>query len=85
MDMHTQSNLDKFYFHLIVLYQDAFINDPDYSYAASHTTPENLARKITLGLASGSANKDGKCIKSACKFFNIKHTYKAIREFFDTK
>ncbi len=77
----TQKNLDKFYEQLKTEYENLFKNDPEYAYAASRTNPADLARKMTLGLDSGSANKDGEGIKRTCKHFGIAHTYKAIRAF----
>jgi hypothetical protein len=45
------------------------------------STPESLAKKMTLGLADGSASKDGEGIKRTCKALGIKHTYKAIHAY----
>ncbi len=56
-----------------------FANDPEYAYAASRTTPEALAIKMTNGLINGSASKDGHAIKAALKKCGIKPTYKALR------
>lgn len=50
--------------------------------SAAHTQPEVLALRMTVGLARGSANKDGDGIKRACKACGIKHTYQAIRAYF---
>jgi hypothetical protein len=80
---HTQINLDAFYAYLRDTYAELFVTDPDYAYSASKITPDALARKMTLGLAAGTANKDGKGIRSTCSHFKIQHTYKAIRAFFD--
>jgi len=77
----TQKNLNKFYEQLKTEYENLFKNDPEYAYSASKITAANLARKMTLGLDCGTANKDGAGIKRTCKFFKIPHTYKAIREF----
>lgn len=77
----TQKNLDAFCDALADQYHDLFANDPGYVYSARMTTPEALARKMTLGLENGQASKDGKGIVAVCKQFGIKHTYKAIREF----
>lgn len=76
-----QKNIQAFMEHLTLEYTELFKNDPDYSYSAFKISPIDLARKMTLGLDSGSANKDGKGIFNTCKFFGIKYTYKAIREF----
>jgi hypothetical protein len=81
MQPASQINLDAFYEELKRQYQVLFATNPDYKFAASRTTPEDLARKMTLGLDNGSANKDGEGIKNTCKHFKIAHTYKAIREF----
>lgn len=78
---HTQINLDAFCARLEIEYAHLFANDPEYAYAASRTTPAALARKMTLGLDNGQANKDGDGIKRTCKHFGIPHTYKAIRDF----
>ena len=78
---HTQKNLDSFFEQLTKEYEILFRDDPDYAYSKSKTTPAELARKMTLGLDNGQANKDGEGIKRTCKHFKIPHTYKAIREF----
>jgi hypothetical protein len=44
-------------------------------------TIEGLAIRMTAGLLSGAANKDGDAIKGTCKQLKIKQTYKAIREY----
>lgn len=82
---HQQVNFDAFYERLKIEYTRLFVEDPEYAFAASRTTPEALARKMTIGLDSGSANKDGEGIKATCKHFGIAHTYKAIRQFIGTK
>lgn len=82
---HTQVNLEAFYDFLKNEYVNLFANDPEYAYSASKITPEALARKMTLGLDNGTANKDGKAIIAACKHFKIKHTYKDIRAFLSVK
>lgn len=79
--MHTQINLDRFYDRLKLEYEFLFANDPDYAYSASNTTPAELARKMTLALDRGGANKEGKAIQRTCKVLGIQHTYKAIRAF----
>lgn len=56
-----------------------FANDPEYAYAASRTTPEALAIRMTNGLINGAASKDGPAIKAALKKCGIKPTYKALR------
>jgi len=81
----TQINLDSFYEYLKEEYTRLFREDPEYMYPATITTPASLARSMTLSLDNGTANKDGKAVKNACKYFSIPHTYKAIREFLDAK
>ena len=78
---HTQVGLDRFNEELATQYTNLFANDPEYTYSAARITPGDLARKMTLGLASGSANKDGDGIKRTCKKLGIAHTYKAIRAY----
>jgi hypothetical protein len=77
---HTQVHLDLFAATLTAEYVRLF-ETPDYAYAASCTTPGALARKMTLGLDSGSANKDGEGIRRTCKILGIPYTYKGIREY----
>lgn len=62
-------------------YTRLFAEDPEYAFAASRTTPADLAAKMTESLATGGANKDGTGIKNTCKVLGIKHTYAAIREY----
>jgi hypothetical protein len=78
--MNTQHTL-KFEEILIEQYRLLFKNDPEYAYAASRTTPEALAAKMTAGLIAGTANKEGDGIFRTCKALAIKHTYKAIKEY----
>lgn len=75
------ANLNRFYEVLAEHYRDLFTSDADYTYAAQRTTPEDLARKMTLSLDAGTANKDGDGIKRTCKTLGIPHTYKAIRAY----
>lgn len=74
-------NTTQFETALTEAYRDLFANDPEYAYSASRCTPESLAAKMTAGLATGAANKDGEGIKRACRAMKIPHTYKAIRAF----
>ncbi len=67
--------------HLKNAYEDLFANNPEYSYAASRTTPVDLAHKMTESLITGQGNKDGDGIKRACRAVGIKHTYNAIKEY----
>ncbi len=83
--MATQKHLDAFCAQLTQEYRDLFANDPEYAFSAAHITPEDLARKMTLGLDSGSANKDGAGVKRTCKHFGIPYTYKAIRAFLNAE
>lgn len=78
--MTTQLNLDAFCTELTKQYTELF-KTPEYEFAARRTTPEALARKMTLGLDNGQANKDGEGIKNTCKHFEIPYTYQAIRAF----
>ncbi len=75
------TNAQTFQNILTETYRDLFANDPEYAYSASRITPEALAEKMTAGLLTGSANKDGDGIKRTCKAVGIKQTYSAIREF----
>ena len=54
---------------------------PDYAMAAARYTPAQLADKMTEGLLTGTANKDGEGIKRTCKALGIKYTYSAIKTF----
>lgn len=76
-----QARFDLFAATLAEQYADLFVNDPEYAYSASKCTPDSLARKMTIGLTSGRANKDGAGIKRTCKALGINYTYKAIREY----
>lgn len=78
------TRIEQFQSILTEQYKNLFATDPEYSYSASRITPEDLARKMTTGLASGTANKDGEGIKRTCKILKINYTYKAIREFLAT-
>ena len=42
----------------------------------------NVAAKMVPAPASGSANKDGRAVKGACKELGIKYTLAGIRAFF---
>lgn len=75
------TNKETFQKELTSQYETLFKNDPEYSYSASRTTPEALAEKMTNGLITGDANKDGKGISNTCKILKVKPTYKAIKEF----
>ena len=78
---HQQVNLETFNSTLAVEYARLFAEDLDYAYAAARTTPSAMARKITLGLDNGSANKDGTGIRRTCAKLGIPHNYKAIRAY----
>ena len=80
MNPHTQINLDAFNTQLEKEYVALFETE-EYAYSAKRCTPSELARKMTLGLDNGTANKDGEGIKRTCKHFKIAYTHKAIREF----
>lgn len=75
------ANLDTFYTMLREEYVDLFANDPAYAYSAAHITPDELARKMTLGLDQGTANKSGDGVKRVCKKLGIPYTYRAIRAY----
>ena len=85
MTAHTQENFDNFYRLLTEAYADLFVTSDEYAYAATQTTPAELARKMTIGLDTGSANKDGEGIRRVCKKLGIPHTYKAIRAYLSEK
>ena len=78
------NNKQKFTDALTTAYRDLFATNPEYAYSAARTTPEALAVKMTNGLHTGAANKDGEGIKRACKTCGIPQTYKAIQAFFNT-
>jgi hypothetical protein len=59
----------------------ALFNTPEYATAAARMTPEALATRMTDGLISGTANKDGEGIKRTCKALGIKYTYSAINSY----
>jgi len=82
---HTQANLDRFCATLADQYRTLFVSDPDYVHVASRFSPEALARKMALGLDKGTANKDGKAIRNACRVLGIDHTYKAIRAYLSAR
>lgn len=77
----NKENTNTFIKLLAYEYVDLFNSDPEYAYSAAHITPIGLATKMTLGLATGGANKDGKAIRRTCQKLGIKHTYKAIHEY----
>ena len=51
-------NVDRFHAVLSDQYAQLF-ETPDYAMAKARHTPDGLARKMTLGLIEGTANKDG--------------------------
>lgn len=65
---------------LAAQYRELFTT-PEYSMAAARMTPEALATRMTDGLISGAANKDGDGIKRTCKALGIKYTYAAIKNY----
>ena len=69
---------DTFRDTLAAQYRDLFATDPEYAYSASIRTPEALAEKMTAGLATGRANKEGAGIRRTCKALGIAYTHKAI-------
>jgi len=76
------TNKQKFIDTLTDAYRDLFANNTEYAYSAARITPEALALRMTNGLHTGAANKDGEGIKRACKACGIPQTYKAIQAFF---
>ena len=75
-----QAQFDRFYTILACQYQ-RLLETPEYAMAAARYTPEEMARKMTCGLAAGTASKDGEGIKCTCKALGVAYTYKAIREY----
>ncbi len=76
----TKTPVEVFKTTLTEQYRRLFLT-PEYAYSASRCTPEALALKMTDGLLSGSANKDGDGIKLTCRALKIPYTYKGIRSF----
>ena len=81
---HTQVNFDRFYERLTLEYT-ALFKLPAYAIAAARYTPDAMARKMTIGLDTGTADKAGEGIRRTCKALGISHTYKAIRTFLDAQ
>jgi hypothetical protein len=78
----VQARYDRFAAVLADQYAQLFESDPDtYAMAKARYSPTELARKMTNGLASNTANKDGEGIKRTCKALGIAYTYKAIRAY----
>lgn len=75
-----QAQFDRFCTILASQYRWLFTTE-EYSLAAARYTPEEMARKMTCGLAAGTASKDGEGIKRTCKALGIAYSYKAIREY----
>lgn len=81
----VQARYDRFAAVLTDQYAQLFESDPEgYAMAKARYSPAELARKMTNGLASNNANKDGEGIKRACKALGIPYTYKAIRAYLGT-
>ena len=78
--MATQINLDAFATNLTAQYEELY-RHPDYAMAKAKYSPSELARKMTLGLDNGTANKDGEGIRRTCKALGIAYTYEDIRAF----
>lgn len=74
------TNQDRFETALAGHYRELF-QSPDYAMAAARTTPEALARKMTCGILTGSANHDGEGIRRTCRDLGIRFSASAIREF----
>lgn len=77
------TNTERFETALVDAYRELFTSNPEYACAASTTTPEALAHKMTLGLKTGSASKNGEGVNRACRQCGIKQTYTAIRAFLE--
>lgn len=77
------SNQHRFSEALCAAYRTLFL-EPEYALAAARTTPAELSEKMTQGLSTGGADKDGKAVQQVIREFGIKNTYKAIREFLNT-
>ena len=77
------SNKQQFLDALTTAYRELFASSSEYAYTAARISPEALAKKMTDGLHTGQANKDGEGIKRACKACGIKQTYKAIQAYFN--
>lgn len=60
-----------------------FEQDPEYAWAATRRTPEQMATNMTNALVTGTANKDGKGIQRTCKVLDIPYTYAGIKAFFE--
>jgi hypothetical protein len=74
-------NRDKF----LSVYRDklkeAMVNYPsEYMFGPDHFDMVYL--KMEKAIAKGTFNKDGRAFKATCKELGIKHTYKAISEYF---
>ncbi len=74
-------NFHLFKGELETVYTELFERDARYLYSRTNTTPKALAEKMTTGLLTGAASKDGQGIKSVCKKLGIKPTYKEIKLF----
>lgn len=83
MNNNSTSNRELFMTELTAAYEQLF-TQPEYAFAASRTTPRELAMKMTEGLATRGANKNGSGIQIACKACGIRHTYKAIAAFLNS-
>lgn len=53
-------------------------------YAYSVDQSDQVCDRMILAFKSGSFNKDSRAIKATCKLLGIKHTYKAISNYFKT-
>jgi hypothetical protein len=73
--------MESFYDFLTNRFDYLFENDKDFFGVATRKTPKELARIVTVGLASNNASKDGRAVKDACKHFGIPNAYKSIHAF----
>jgi len=81
----AMDNYQRFYETMTGCLVVLFADDPWYAQAASMMTPAEMARKMTNGLAAGTASKDGESVRQTCRTLGIPHTYKAIREYLEVR
>ena len=81
--MTSEERYNKFKETLAKHYDVLYRTNDEYRSIMQKLTPRELADRMSANLLTGSANKDGEGIKRTCKELGIKHTYKAIREYFD--
>ena len=84
--MNTQLSENRAtFFHTYLAYLTDLVyfeKHPDYEYTRQTCANISaLAEKVIEGLITGAASKDGLAVQRTCKQLNIRHTYKAIREY----